>query len=278
MTAESFVQAQKYMTVTTKQQARKKRLDFLDSMKVYENLCNDELPTATHIMSGRWVDTNENTNGVEVQVHSEKLPGTSVTRAVSQPQQQSKAFVCFWQGVSTDAIRDTTLLWQITRKLLSPGKSATVNKCTRNLTGEYRNCCWTDDVWYGRCAKAMLGLRTSPRRWQEHLSIKLKEHGYRQDERDPCLYMNENLDVCIGVHVDGFLTDSRSEVSIARRIFSESNRLDQEKHCCNSGTRCNASTLDLCQMQNLRATEERAAAYHNPQITASEVKLMRTPK
>ena len=47
------------------------------------------------------------------------------------------------------------------------------------------------------------------------------------------LYMNENLDVCIGVHVDGFLTDSRSEVSIARRIYSESNRLDQEKHRCN---------------------------------------------
>ena len=45
--------------------------------------------------------------------------------------------------------------------------------------------------------------------------------------------MNENLDVCIGVHVDGFLTDSRSEVSISRRIYSEINRLDQEKHCCN---------------------------------------------
>ena len=86
-------------------------------------------------------------------------------------------------------------------------------------------------VW--KLRKAMLGLRTSPRRCQEHLSNKLKEHGYRQDERDPCLYMNENLDVCTGVHVDGFLTDSRSEVSIARRIYSESNRLDQEKHRCN---------------------------------------------
>ena len=81
-------------------------------------------------------------------------------------------------------------------------------------------------VWKVR--KAMLGLRTSPRR-----SNNLKEHVYRQDERDTCLYMNENLDVCIGVHVDGFLTDSRSEVSIARRIYSESNRLDQEKHRCN---------------------------------------------
>ena len=31
-------------------------------------------------------------------------------------------------------------------------------------------------VW--RVRKAMLGLRTPPRRWQEHLSGKLKEHGW----------------------------------------------------------------------------------------------------
>ena len=45
----------------------------------------------------------------------------------------------------------------------------------------------------------MLGLRTSSRRWQEHLSGKLKEHGFVQDERDPCLFVNTELDICIGV-------------------------------------------------------------------------------
>ena len=40
-------------------------------------------------------------------------------------------------------------------------------------------------VWKVR--KAVLGLRTSPRRWQEHPSSKLKEYGFVQDERDPCL-------------------------------------------------------------------------------------------
>ena len=51
-------------------------------------------------------------------------------------------------------------------------------------------------VWKVR--KAMLGLRTSPRRWQEHLSSKLKEHGFVQDGRDPCL-CGEGEDV-VGVH------------------------------------------------------------------------------
>ena len=57
----------------------------------------------------------------------------------------------------------------------------------------------------------MLGLRTSPRRLQEHLSNKLKEHGFIQDERDPCLFVNAELDICIGVHVDNMLAVGPSE-------------------------------------------------------------------
>ena len=46
-------------------------------------------------------------------------------------------------------------------------------------------------VWKVR--KAMLDLRTSPNCWQEHLSNKLKEHGFSQDERNPCLFINEKF-------------------------------------------------------------------------------------
>ena len=66
-------------------------------------------------------------------------------------------------------------------------------------------------VW--RVRKAMLGLRTSPRRWQEHLSGKLKEHGFVQDERDPCLFVNTELDICSGVHVDDMLAVGPSNLT-----------------------------------------------------------------
>ena len=56
-TAESFFQAHKDMTVTSKEQARQKQLDFLESMKVFEEVYEDELPAGIHVMSGRWVDT-----------------------------------------------------------------------------------------------------------------------------------------------------------------------------------------------------------------------------
>ena len=54
--AESFFQAHKDMTVTSKEQARQQQLDFLETMKVFEEVYEDELPAGTHVMSGRWVD------------------------------------------------------------------------------------------------------------------------------------------------------------------------------------------------------------------------------
>ena len=56
-TAESFFQAHKDMTVTSKEQARQKQLDFMESMKVFEEVYEDELLAGTHVISGRWVDT-----------------------------------------------------------------------------------------------------------------------------------------------------------------------------------------------------------------------------
>ena len=56
-TAESFFQAHKDMTVTSKEQARQKQLDFLESMKVCEEVYEDDVSAGTHVMSGRWVDT-----------------------------------------------------------------------------------------------------------------------------------------------------------------------------------------------------------------------------
>ena len=37
------------------------------------------------------------------------------------------------------------------------------------------------------------------------MSCKLKEHSFKQDERNPCLFVNEKLDFGIGVHVDDML-------------------------------------------------------------------------
>ena len=76
-TTENFFQAHKDMTVTTKEQAREKQLDFLESMKVYEEVYADDLPAGNtcHVWSLGGHD--ENSNCVEIQVHCERLPRTS---------------------------------------------------------------------------------------------------------------------------------------------------------------------------------------------------------
>ena len=56
-TTKKFFQAHKDMTVTSKEQPRQNQLDPLESMKVFEEVYEDELPAGTHVMSGRWVDT-----------------------------------------------------------------------------------------------------------------------------------------------------------------------------------------------------------------------------
>ena len=76
ITTGSFFQTHSDMTVTTKEQARKKKLEFF-GMKVYEEVYADGLPAGTRVMSGRWVDTMKTPTFLEIQVHCERLRRTS---------------------------------------------------------------------------------------------------------------------------------------------------------------------------------------------------------
>ena len=213
-TAESFFQAHKDMTVTTKEQAREKQLDFLESMKVNEEVYADDLPAGTRVMSGRWVDSMKTptvwrskytARGYEEPHNDEGCFAATATiqgirmllaRCLDKRGQGHEAFVAdYTQAFLNADVREGEQLYAQppdgwTPKLLQDGRRV---------------------VWKVR--KAMLGLRTSPRRWQEHLSGKLKEHGFIQDQRDPCLFVNTEKDICIGVHVDDMLAVGPSEIT-----------------------------------------------------------------
>ena len=127
MTAENFVQAQKDTTATSKEQARQKQPDFLESMKVFEEVYEDELLAGTHVMSSHWVDTMKTPT---MWRHCERLcKNLTAMKVALQLQQRYRASVCSWQGVSTNVIRDTKLLWQTTHKRFSTLKFVKVNSC-----------------------------------------------------------------------------------------------------------------------------------------------------
>ena len=72
MTAESFLQAHKDMTVTSKEQARQKQLDFLESFKVFDEVYEDELPAGTrHVRPLGRHDENSTARGYE-EPHSDE--------------------------------------------------------------------------------------------------------------------------------------------------------------------------------------------------------------
>ena len=211
-TAESLFQAHKDMTVTSKEQARQKQFDFLESMKVFEEVYEDELPAGTHIMSGLWVDT----------MKSPTMWRSKYTaRGYEEPHSDEG---CFAATVTIQGIR--MLLARCLGKRDQGHEVFVADNTQAFLNAEVREGeqphvqppeGWSPKILMDgrrvvlKVREAMLGLRTSPRRWQEHVSGKLKEHGFVQDERDPCLFANTELDICIGVHVDDMLAVGPSE-------------------------------------------------------------------
>eukprot|EP00971_Amphidinium_carterae_P202986 4028064-Amphidinium_carterae.1 len=53
--------------------------------------------------------------------------------------------------------------------------------------------------------KALYGLRTSPKQWQEHLTTILKEMGFSRLKSDACIFGNVKTNVYLMAYVDDLL-------------------------------------------------------------------------
>ena len=161
--------------MTSKEQARQKQLDFLESMKVFEEVYENELPAGTHVMSGCWVDTMKTPT---------MWRSKYAARGSEEPHSDEGCFA------ATATIQGIRMLLARCLDKRDQGHEAFVANCAAFLNAEVREgeqlfaqppdgwnpTILTDGrsvVW--RVRKAVLGLKTSPRRWREHLSGKLKE-------------------------------------------------------------------------------------------------------
>ena len=192
------------MTVTSKEQARQKQLDFLESMKVFEEVYEDELPGGTHVMSGRLVDTMKTptmwrskytARGYE-EPHSDEgcfaaratIQGIRMllARCLDKRGQGHEAFVAdYTQAFLNAEVREGEQLYAQPPEGWNP-----------KILTDGRRVVW-------RVRKAMRLARTFV--WQVERTC------FFLGERDPCLFANTELDICIGVHVDDMLAVGPSE-------------------------------------------------------------------
>ena len=165
--AESFFQLYKDMTMTSKEQARQKQLDFLESMKVFEEMHEYELPAATHVVSGRLVNTMKTPIMWGSTCTAKKVMKKPTTmKDALQVQQRHKASFYFWPSCFDK--RDQgheSLVADYTQAFLNAEVQEDEQLYAQPPEG-WNPKILTDGrrvVW--RVRKAMLGLRTSPKRW-----------------------------------------------------------------------------------------------------------------
>ena len=74
-----------------------------------------------------------------------------------------------------------------------------------------------DVLW--KLRKALYGLKTSPKLWQQHLSSKLEELGLRKNKADPCIFMGEKL--LVMTYVDDLLIvgEKQEQEKLSREAF-----------------------------------------------------------
>ena len=138
------------MTVTTREQARKKQFSlFLESMKVYEEVYGDDVPSGTRVMSGRWVETMKPPTVWKVKW---------TVRGYGEPHSDEDCFAATAtiQGVVKVCRHERQKVakrsWETTHRLLPTLKCETAsNSSHSHLNGGRPNIFWTGGGLCGRC-------------------------------------------------------------------------------------------------------------------------------
>ena len=154
------------MTVTSKE------------LKINEDVYEGELPAGTHVMSGRWVDT----------MKTPTMRRSKYTaRGYEEPHSDKGCFA------ATATIQGIRMLLARCLDKRDQGHEDFDTQAFHNAEVHESEQLYAQPP-EGWNPKILMGGRrgvesaqshagSSPRRWKEHLSSKLKEHGFVQDER-----------------------------------------------------------------------------------------------
>ena len=192
--------------MTSKEQAWQKQLDFLESMKVFEEVYEDELPVGTHVMSGRWVDTMKTPT---------MMKSKYTARGYEEPHSDEGCFAATAtiQGIRMLQARCLDKRDQGHEPFVADYTQAFLNAEVREGDQLYAQLPegWNPKILMGgrrvvwKVRKAVAGSSNISETLAGTLVEQIERTGFVQDERDPCWFANTELDICTGVHVDDML-------------------------------------------------------------------------
>ena len=224
----------------TRQEARRDEVDQLLRMKAVQPIEECKVPPGSKIISGRWVD-------------SEKAPGICKARWVARGFEE--------RVEGPDEVFAATAMGLTTRLILANATARGWTAAVADVSGAFLNASvgdeeeiyvkapaeWNSGKKPKQCwevKKALYGLRSAPRRWQDHLTAKLEGIGLTRNKLDECFLCGQ--DVALSYHVDDILlTGTRDAVA---RILRELNAAFKIKHKSvdESGVRFLGRALKWC--------------------------------
>ena len=164
------------------------------------------------------------------------LPGTWILRRKRHPDGRIKSLKARWcvRGDLQDPIEDTfapVVMWTTVRlvmyfTLLFNLSTRCIDFSNAFVQADLKEPIYvhlprgfhstTDDQVCLKLKKSLYGISQAPKLWFEHLTLKLKQRGFRQSRLDPCLfYTGSILLVC---YVDDIIMASRDAKALDRLV------------------------------------------------------------
>ena len=192
----------KEITKCSPMEAKQKELAQFEEMGVFEEVSNDEMGSAKAV-AGRWVMT-------------EKAPDCWKARFVAKGFQE--------EGDEYELNFAATALLTTARMVMAKALSNGWGLHVVDVKGAFLNAKmgesdevyvrppkeWTPKTKTGKkvmwkLKRALYGLRSAPRRWQEHFEELLQSHGMEQSKIDTCMWAAKDKKLVLCYHVDDVL-------------------------------------------------------------------------
>ncbi len=179
-------------------EARCKEIERMIEWDVFECVRLDELPARSKILTLTWVDKKkeEEECGVRSRICARDFNTYKRLDTFAATPSASSRFMVEWYATHRGY---PTRLADVSAAFLHAEMKELVYV---RPPAEFVHPEWEFGTYVWKLKKALYGMRSAPRAWQEHLSQLLEDAGFKRGVAAPTLFYSAKYDTLVDVHVD----------------------------------------------------------------------------